>query len=169
MDNKLRQFNTQAEYLAVKDSLVNGTVSYIDGSEKLITDSYNMFIATYNITTTTSATRILGNSFDIAQIAVMLIDGKKIDSPVKTYTFQSSGYHTVTCILKGSATSLANLFNACTTLTTLDITMPNASTYAVTNMFSGLTASGIMYYDPQYNSSNVINALPSNWLAVEGM
>jgi hypothetical protein len=166
MDNKLRQFGTQAEYLAVKDSLVKGTVSYLNDTEKIITDPFNMFIATYKVDNVSSAIKLLGNDFNISQVAVMLIDGAKVDSPVKSYTFSTSGFHSVTCILKDSANSFANLFNGCTNLTSLDVKLTNPSSYAVTNMFSGLTKGGIMYYDPQYNFSTIINALPSNWLAV---
>lgn len=97
------------------------------------TESY--LIATYNVTSTTNATQLLGTSFTLSQITEMYVDDVKIDNVVNSYTFSSVGKHTVKMMYdKCNFTSCYYMFSQCNGLTSLDLS--NFDTSKVTNMQS---------------------------------
>ncbi len=95
------------------------------------TESY--LIATYNVTSTTNATQLLGTSFTLSQITEMYVDDVKIDNVVNSYTFSSVGKHTVKMMYdKCNFTSCYYMFSQCNGLTSLDLS--NFDTSKVTSM-----------------------------------
>ena len=73
----------------------------------------NYIIATYNVTSTSSSTKLIGSSS--RNILEMEVDGTKV-TPSTTYTFSSTGEHTV----KLSVSDLSLLFYNIKQLTSLD-------------------------------------------------
>lgn len=98
----------------------------------------NSIVATYDVTTTTSATRVYGNGFPYAQIWKMYVDGVQLTKASSTYKFSTTGPHTVKLVFKPYLYSCASLFHGCTTLTNVDMT--NFNTKHCGNMYG-------MFYD----------------------
>ena len=73
-------------------------------------------VAKYNITSTTTATKICNNTLSFSQIYV---DGTAI-TPATTYTFTTTGEHEVVYILNGTSIGIS-AFYTCTTLTSIYI------------------------------------------------
>ena len=129
-----------------KDVPYYGTLTYPTGSDYktwLSTSNYylgyyywnqNQSILTcvYKITNTSSATKLCGN---ISGFTDILVDGVSIGLNT-TYTFNSTGNHTVTFKLKGD-TITSNAFASSTTLT--KVTIPNTLKSIGENAFSGCT------------------------------
>lgn len=84
----------------------------------------NVITAKYNIVSTSYAITLLGSTFDISQVAKMEIDGQAI-TPVSSYRFSKTGYHTVKFYLNGSPTNLSYLFYNATSLIEVDISEVN--------------------------------------------
>ena len=93
--NYLRIFDTKEEYNDIKCSLNEYAVSYINETKEVEFQEESYIIATYNVTSTTSNTRLLGSSFILSQITEMYIDDVKLDNVVKIYVFDTKGEHTV--------------------------------------------------------------------------
>lgn len=72
----------------------------------------NQFIATYNITSTSSATRLLGENFKASQIDKMYIDDVEV-ALTKLYTFTTTGEHKVKCLMNNNFTSCERMFYGC--------------------------------------------------------
>lgn len=81
---------------------------------RLITQSekINEFIATYNVTSTSDQTRLLGDKFNISQIGKMYIDDVEV-AITKLYTFTTTGEHKVKCLMKNNFTSCESMFSTC--------------------------------------------------------
>ncbi len=94
-------------------------------------DFESYIIATYNVTSTTSTTQLLGSSFTLSQISEMYIDNVKLDNVVNTYMFDTEGEHTVKMCAK-CVTNCGNMFDYCYDLTSLDLS--NFNTSNVTDM-----------------------------------
>ena len=94
-------------------------------------------VAVYNVTSTSEATKLLGET---TGITYQIIDDVRQDTVQTTYTFDTLGKHTVKYKLNG--TSIAEYaFNGCTSLTS--ITIPNSVTTIDNSAFSncsGLTS-----------------------------
>ena len=126
-----------------------------------INDKGNYFTATYNVTSTTNNTQLLGSNFDLSQIVSMYIDSKPINEPIKTYKFNSIGYHEIKCSFCqydnenneyiSRLTNCDNMFYYCSGLTSLDLSSFDTSN--VTNMShmfyycSGLTSLDLSNFD----------------------
>lgn len=163
--NLLRLYNTIDQYENEKCTLEIKTVSALldqpkGKNIKIKYESY--FIATYDVITTSEATKILGGNdtnsyFDISQVNKMFIDGVEV-TPVLAYTFSTLGEHTVKCTFEcGALTTCYRMFDRVYQLTKLDIT--HLDTSEVTNMTAmfqicgGLTSLDLTPLD----TSNVTN------------
>ena len=109
-------------------------ITYVEETSEIgVYPKVNCCIATYNISDTLYNSRLLNSSFDMAQIDAMFIDGVEVE-PTNQYTFTTTGEHTVKIILNNNFTNAANMFNSCTSLTSLDLS--NFDTSNVTSMNS---------------------------------
>lgn len=87
----LRRFNTINEYNDEKCSLEVYTVSNIKTDKSTLYGTKpSYFIATYNVTSTSSSTKLLGfSSSNIQQISKMYIDDIEV-TPTSAYTFSTT-------------------------------------------------------------------------------
>lgn len=88
----LRRFDTIDDYNDEKCSLEVYTVSHIktDKSSKYGGGSYSYFTATYNVTSTSSSTKLLGfSATNMQQISKMYIDDIEV-TPTSAYTFSTT-------------------------------------------------------------------------------
>lgn len=69
----------------------------------------NDILVLYNVTSTSTAIKLIGNGFDINNIKQMSINGFSI-TPVKTYTFDATGEMQVKIKLNKDITNLTKLF-----------------------------------------------------------
>ena len=148
----LRRFDTIDDYNDEKCSLEVYTISHIneDKSTKYGGGSDSYFIATYNVTSITSKTILLGfSSTDMKQISKMYIDDVEV-TPTSAYTFTTLGEHIVKCEFC-NLSSCYKMFNNCYGLTSVDLS--NFNTSKVTNMnymfssCSGLTSLDLSSFD----------------------
>ena len=94
----------------------------------------SLITATYNITDTTSGTKLIYNS--ATSISYMEVDGIEV-TPSKTYLFSDTGIHTVVLELSVLSRAFYNLKN----LITLDLSQCNPSKYnEIDSMCYGCTA-----------------------------
>ena len=129
--NLLRRYKTQADYNAVKCELGEDIVGAIIENENVkYGGESSSFIAVYDVTSTSSATQLFGNNFNVSQIDRMYIDDVKV-TPTKTYTFSATGQHKVKCEVCG-IDNCAYMFHNCLQLISLDLS--NFDTSNVTNM-----------------------------------
>ena len=84
----------------------------------------NYITAVYDVPSTTSATKLLYHSFDVANVTYMEVDGVEV-TPALYYTFSSIGTHAVKFTLK----TLQNAFRQCTELTRVDFSECDGSKY----------------------------------------
>ena len=180
----LRAFNTQAQYNEVKCDLEE-TVAMVRENDSVNINEENYFIATYNVTTTSSGTKIFGSSFNpYTLIHKMYVDGVevKLTNNDVYYTFATTGEHSVKCVFC-DITNVYGLFSYCKNLIKVDlssfntskitdmgwmfsecenlksINLSNFDTSKVTNM-TGMFArcSGLTSLDlSSFNTSNVTN------------
>ena len=90
-------------------------------------------VATYNVTSTTSATRLLtsGSNFSINSVTSMEVDGVSV-TPSKTYKFDTTGVHTV----KFETKAIYYAFQGCSQLTSIDLSLfAGASTTSLNYTF----------------------------------
>ena len=107
-------------------------VSYIEELEE-VKYSDTVIYVTYNVTSTSSATKLLNSN---SSITYQIIDGVKQDTVQTTYTFDTLGEHTVK--YKYSVTSIgAYAFLNCTSLT--NVTILNGIIDIDNNAFNGCT------------------------------
>ena len=129
--NLLRRYKTQADYNAVKCELGEDIVgAIIENEDVKYGGESSSFIAVYDVTSTSSATQLFGNNFNVSQIDRMYIDDVEV-TPTKTYTFSATGQHKIKCEVCG-IDNCAYMFHNCKTLTSLDLS--NFGTSNVTNM-----------------------------------
>lgn len=118
----------------------------------------NVIVATYTVAKdTTSATKLIGNSYLLDKISTMSINDVLLDAPVDSYTFENLSEDDDTtdfivkmqlgCQFKG----LSSMFSGCTSLTNVDLSRLDAS--QVTSMdsifssCSGLTSVDLSMLD----------------------
>jgi surface protein len=102
----------------------------------------NQFIATYNVTSTSSATKIITSSF-IDQIEKMYIDGVEI-IPVSTYTFTTTGEHKVKAVFSSKLDTCQTMFSLCKELTSIDTSnLDTSSSTSIAFMFDSTTISSV--------------------------
>lgn len=84
----------------------------------------NFITATYNVTSTSSATELVNIYFNVPDITYMEIDGVEV-TPSLSYTFSSTGIHTV----KLSVETIVSLFSSVNTLTSVDFSECDGAKY----------------------------------------
>lgn len=101
---KLREFDLLESYNEVYDSLRVNTVSRTEDNKKVHFKPRNQITAYYNVTDTSSATRILGADFDTSQIRYMVVDGVKVyptyydeteEQVIEGYNMEEQSYATM--------------------------------------------------------------------------
>ena len=105
----LKEYSAYTSYTGASASISHPQVSYVDDKNKVFFTHSNYMVVTYNVTSTTESIRVLGEDFNLSQVSTMLVDGKKIDSPFKEYTFNITGIHKVRVIFKPSFTDATDI------------------------------------------------------------
>ena len=122
MGKYLKIFTSQTDY----EDYITGTpvrpnVSYCNDTKNVY---YTVYIgdtavcATFNVTSVTDSTIILGND---SNIYLVEIDGIVLDSVVTNYQFNSIGEHTVRYVLKDQTKIGVGCFYGCSDLTSIII------------------------------------------------
>ena len=92
--------------------------------DNLVMEEYDLSMdhlkLTYNVESTTAATELMNSSFNLAEISDMIIDGESV-TPVKSYTFSSTGEHTVYIKYMDMKTIKSRAFYFCRNLTSVSI------------------------------------------------
>jgi hypothetical protein len=98
----------------------DGKTTVSDTLSGTLQNKPSFIVATYNVTSTTSATQLLStiSSFPISYVTSMEVDGVSV-TPSKTYKFATTGVHTV----KFGTKNLQNAFYNCSQLLTIDFSL----------------------------------------------
>ena len=132
-----------------------------------LNDKGNYFTATYNVTSTTYNTQLLGDNFDLTQITSMKIDDVTINTPITKCKFNTIGEHKIKCsfcqlneedkyIL--TLTSCENMFSGCRRLTSLDLSSFDTSNVtSMYNMFNVCDSLASIEFGGNFDTSNVTN------------
>ena len=86
----------------------------------------NQITAVYNVTSTTSATKLFYRYYNKSLIQKVIVDGETINQSVadhQTYTFLTTGLHEVVLIVNGGAESIEGLFYQAEDLVSVDFQM----------------------------------------------
>lgn len=114
----------------------NNKVTVSDNQEVRLLERPNFITATYNVTSTTSATQLVYEYFNVSDITYMEIDGVVV-TPSLSYTFSSTGIHTV----KFSVETIYYLFSTVDTLTSVDFSECDGAKYTSAScLFQACTA-----------------------------
>ena len=95
---------------------LDNTVVVSDTYVVAIEKKQNVITAIYNVTSTTSTTKLFYSSFGITGVTYMEIDGVEV-TPTKTYQFTSTGLHTIKFT---PSTALTYCFYTCSQLVSVD-------------------------------------------------
>ena len=137
MSKYLKLFETTAEY----NAYINGggvILPNVSVAEDDLTKVYynpwveTRVVATFNVTSTSGTTRVL---YDTTNISAVEIDGVKQPSVEYSYTFSTTGEHTVKYTLIEPTSIGSEAFKYCSGLTS--ITIPNSVTSIGRLAFSG--------------------------------
>ena len=132
---RLKKFNTQEQFEDVKCDLER-TVCMVKETKSVHVENGNYIIATYNVTSTTSDTKLLGLSYtSLKQLSKMYVDDVEVTPDIK-YLFTTIGEHKVKFVFC-EVTDMYNMFYYCSNLISLDVS--GFDTSNVTNM------SGVFY------------------------
>lgn len=94
------------------------------------------FIATYNVTSTSSVTKL--HAFALSDIEKMMIDDVEV-APAQSYTFTSIGIHKVIAIIKRTIKRMSSVFASLPNLIALDLS--HLDTSNVTTFYRLIAAS----------------------------
>ncbi len=137
MTKILNHINTYADLTAYNNDLNKDfpNISYIQGSDEVKWYKYDpeYIVCVYNVTSTESATKLLNSDTDITY---QIIDGVQQDTVQTTYTFDTTGEHTVKYKLSGTSIG-TSAFVSCTGLTS--ITIPSGVTSIGSYAFENCT------------------------------
>lgn len=107
--NELKIYDTLSSYESDVNNIQTPQVSYVEGTNKCYFTHMNYMVVTYNVTSITESTRILGENFNLSQVSVMLVDGRKLDTPIKNYKFNTLGIHKVRVIFNNTFTDATDI------------------------------------------------------------
>ena len=133
----IKKFDTTTQYNNAALDLPNVSLT-MDDREVHYNPYDGRLVTKYNVTSTSSATKLLGSSSNISAIE---IDGTALNSVVTTYTFSTTGEHTVKYTLTNDSVIWDSTFYNCSGLTS--VTIPNSVTSIGGGAFancSGLTS-----------------------------
>lgn len=132
--------------------------------ETWVVDNGIVMTMVYNVSDVSAPVQILGKEFNISQLNGMMVNNISVN-PSNTYTFETTGEHTIKVASKGGVTNLNNLFNGCTTLQSITFNnVPMENVESCNRMFNN--CSSLITIDGNINelgnaftgeSSNVIN------------
>lgn len=189
MKKYLAKFENEAAYDEFKagEDFVTPNVSWCVGEDSVKWNPYvipheTRVIAKYNVTDTTSATKI--QSAFTSNIASMEIDGVVLDTPVSAYTFDTVGEHVVKYTLIDNTTIGQYAFKNCYVLSSIaipdsvtsfgvgaftnciklsSVTIPDSITSIETETFDGCTSLSSITIPDSVTSigMNAINYCPS--------
>lgn len=137
MGKYLKLFDTHSDYNTYINSQdkILPNVSYCENENEV---HYNPIetrvVAKFNVTSTSSATTILANSTQTSEIE---IDGVIQPSVVTSYTFDTTGEHTVKYTLADPTTVSEHIFSNCINLT--NVVIPNSVIYIDIGAFQNCT------------------------------
>lgn len=118
----------------------------------------NEVLAIYNVTSTSSNTRMFGSAFDIANVEKMSVDGIEI-TPAKTYKFTTLGEHEIKVKINDTATSIKSIFEYVPIVSISNASLPNISN--AISMFYGCTSIisvGLIRFGARANTSYMFDA-----------
>ena len=134
----LKRYGNVEVYQVDKLFLKPKTVSFCkeDKSVHYVGNVPNYFVATHDVKSTSSKTRVLGSGFTLSQVQKMYIDDVEV-TPTKEYSFSSTGIHTVKCHFNddnndNKLTTCHEMFRSCGTM--IDLEINNLNTTNVTSM-----------------------------------
>ena len=138
MTKILNHINTYADLTAYNNDKDKNypNIAYIrDTNEvKWVKEKLDLVVCQYNVTSTSSATKLLFGMFE--GVTYQVIDDVKQDTVKDTYTFDTLGEHTVKYKLDGTIISM-HLFSGCSSLTS--VTIPDIITSIDVNAFGTCT------------------------------
>ena len=152
---KLRKFEEEQSYW--DGTFIYPTVVYAVDSDTVFFEKESYILSTYNVSSTTSPTVLLGTNFDMNQVSKMYIGEDEIE-PTKQYTFNQTGTYTVKTVFK-YLNSFYGLFESAKQL--IDVNLNNIDTRKVRNTaYMFYSASNLTSLDlSMLNTSNVENML----------
>ena len=150
---KLRKFEEEQSYW--NGIFIYPTVVYAVDSDTVFFEKESYILSTYNVSSTTSPTVLLGTNFDMNQVSKMYIGEDEIE-PTKQYTFNQTGTYTVKTVFK-YLNSFYGLFESAKQL--IDVNLNNIDTRKVRNTaYMFYSASNLTSLDlSMLNTSNVEN------------
>lgn len=117
--------NVDEEFkLTCEATSITPEVSLVSDISCVVKTKPSYISAMYNVSTTNSATQLLGSSYNTSKISYMEIDGEEV-APTRDYTFDTLGMHNI----KISANDLVGLFMGCGKLLKVDFSECNGSDY----------------------------------------
>lgn len=114
-----------------------------------VTDMGSTFMGTYSLSTLTGF-----ESMELSSVTTM--NRMFYYSDISTVEFQSS---------LSSIADMQYMFDHCSSLTSVKMAGSINLTASVSNMFNGVTTTGIFEYNSSYDYNLIINQLPSTWTA----
>jgi len=125
MGKYLKKFDTHTEYEEARQNLILPNVSLCKQENEVHYNPWveTRLIGTFNVTSTSSATNIMGSSVK-SQFSEIEIDGVVQPSVVNSYTFNTTGEHIVKYTLADNTSIGNNAFYNCQGLTSVNI--PNS-------------------------------------------
>ena len=152
-------YSTTAEYNAAKSKFLEPNVSFTNDDEVVHYLKSTKVIAKYNVTSTSSSTKIGYNQYTSAFTEIE-IDGVVRPIVVSAYTFNTLGEHTVKYTLKDPTSIGQYAFWNCSGLTSIII--PSGVTSIGNEAFascSGLTSMTVDSSNTVYDSRDNCNAI----------
>ena len=141
MEEYIKLFQTHSQYETYKNSTdyITPNVSYCEQQDEVHYDPYIppvVVLTKYNITDTSNATNIMGNTA-ASLFSEVEIDGVKQQNITTTYTFNTTGEHTIKYTFVSSDTIGDTAFRQCAQMT--EVTIPNNVTTIGVSAFSVCT------------------------------
>ena len=133
----IKTFQTHSAYntyISGQDKMLPN-VSYCEDNDEVHYNPWIGITAKYNITSTSGATTIMTGL--TPNVSKMFIDGVEQESVVSSYTFDTTGEHTISFELIDNTVISAGAFTGCTGLTS--ITIPNSVTSIGQSAFGACT------------------------------